>query len=933
MSLRSLTPFAFLVALLAGIVQATPITIENFSFELPGTGKQTGFANVPGWNTDSAPADSGVETGYTPTDGTYTAFLRGDPADPALWQLTDHRIVRGDVFELKVDARNTYQATTLRMTIYYDVDGARVVAATQNVTVTDTMAEFTLSFDSTTVPASAGHFVGVEFANVTGAGTWLGLDRVRLDLVAQGSAGGSLMPSPADGATDVPWDAVLAWEPGPWANAHNVYLGLSFDDVDNATVASPLGVLVSQGQDANSFHTTRLELGRTYFWRVDEVNAPPTSTVFKGSVWSFTVEPKSYPLAGSHITATASSSSSAGMGPEKTIDGSGLDATDGHSVDAMTMWLSAKGAAEPAWIQYRFDKLYSVDQLLIWNSNQTMESYVGFGIREMTVEYSLDGAAWTTLGDFEVTQAPGADGYQADTVIEFGAIAARYVRLTAKSNWGGLLPQYGLSEVRFYTTPMAAREPSPASGATGVAPQATLSWRGGRQAVSHEVYLSTDKQAVIDGAAPKSVVSNASFNAAVSLGATYYWKVVEVNNAAVPAAWEGEVWSFSTVDSIVVDDFESYTDDEGNRIYEFWVDGYDDPANGSLVGYDAAPFAEQTTVHGGAQSMPLAFDNANGATTSEATLTFDGAQDWTKAAVTTLSISFYGAAGNPTNMPLWVKVTDQSNKSAKVVFEGDPTSLAEPAWTQWNIPLSSLTGVSLARVKSMTIGLGGGTGAGLLFIDDIRLYPAREPVVETPATLVGYWKLDNNAQDSSGNANHGTLVGGPTWAAAGRIGAALSLDGVDDYVNCGNGASLNITDQVTLAAWIKPTDAANSEHNPFVVKGDTSYALKHNTGNTIEFFIYDGTWYAANSPVLTTDFNNEWHHVAGTYDGVQLKVYVDGAVVGSNLHTGVIASAAYDVNIGRDAQNTTRLYHGLIDEVRIYRGALSKSEIAKLANP
>jgi hypothetical protein len=56
-------------------------------------------------------------------------------------------------------------------------------------------------------------------------------------------------------------------------------------------------------------------------------------------------------------------------------------------------------------------------------------------------------------------------------------------------------------------------------------------------------------------------------------------------------------------------------------------------------------------------------------------------------------------------------------------------------------------------------------------------------------------------------------------------------------------------------------------------------------------------------------------------------------VVGSNLHTGVIASAAYDVNIGRDAQNTTRLYHGLIDEVRIYRGALPKSEIAKLANP
>jgi len=929
----SLIPLTLLAVLFAGVAQAVPITIENFSFEQPGTGKLVGFANVPGWNTDTAPADSGVETGYTPTEGTYTAFLRGDPADPALWQLTDHTIVYGDVFELKVDGRLTYLATTLRMTLYYDLDGVRTVAATQDVTVTSTMTEFTLVFDTKTLAVAAGHKIGVQFANVTGAGTWLGIDNVRLELVKAGSAGGPLSPIPADEAADVPQNVVLGWTPGPWANTHDVYLGLSRDDVTNATVDAPLDTLVSQGQDANSFDAGRLELGRTYFWRVDEINAPPTSTVFKGNVWSFTVEPKSYPLAGSHITATASSKSSAGMGPEKTIDGSGLNAADEHSVDAMTMWLSAKGDAQPTWIQYEFDKLYSVDQLLIWNSNQTMEAFVGFGIKEMTVEYSLDGAAWTTLGDFEVAQAPGADTYKADTVIEFGAVAARYVRLTAKSNWGGLVPQYGLSEVRFFTVPMAAREPSPADGATGAAPEATLSWRAGRQAASHEVYLSTDKQAVIDGTAPKSVVSGASFDAAYSLGATYYWKVVEVNDAETPATWESEVWSFTTVDSVVVDDFESYTDIEGSRIYEAWIDGYEDPANGSLVGYAQAPFAEQTIVHGGKQSMPLAFDNTNGVTSSKATLTFEESQIWTKAGVKVLSISFYGAAANPTNMPLWVEVADQTGKTAKIVFDGDSAALAEPAWTQWDIPLTSFGHVSLARMKSITIGLGDGTGAGQLFIDDIRLYPDREPVVETPATLVGYWKLDNNAQDSSGNGNDGTLVGGPTWAAAGRIGAALSLDGVDDYVNCGNGASLDITDRVTLAAWVKTGDAANGEHNPYVVKGDTSYALKHNTGNTIEFFIYDGTWYAANSAVVTTDFNNEWHHVAGTYDGVQLKVYVDGVVVGSNLHTGVIASAAYEVNIGRDAQNATRLYKGLIDDVRIYHGVLPKSEIVKLSKP
>ena len=145
--------------------------------------------------------------------------------------------------------------------------------------------------------------------------------------------------------------------------------------------------------------------------------------------------------------------------------------------------------------------------------------------------------------------------------------------------------------------------------------------------------------------------------------------------------------------------------------------------------------------------------------------------------------------------------------------------------------------------------------------------------------------------------------------------------------------SLDITDTVTLSAWINPSDAANSEHNPFVAKGDVSYALKHNVGNTIEFFVYDGAWYAINSEVVTADFNGTWHHVAGTYDGTQLKLYVDGVMVASRLYTGDIDSTTYEVNIGRDSQNTDRFYQGLIDDVRIYHGALSKSEILELATP
>ena len=87
-----------------------------------------------------------------------------------------------------------------------------------------------------------------------------------------------------------------------------------------------------------------LEFGQTYYWRVDEVNAAPIPRSFKGAVWSFTVEPYAYPIA--KVTATASSSHNADMGPEKTIDGSGLDADDLHGTTDATMWLSnGNGAA------------------------------------------------------------------------------------------------------------------------------------------------------------------------------------------------------------------------------------------------------------------------------------------------------------------------------------------------------------------------------------------------------------------------------------------------------------------------------------------------------------------------------------------------------------------------------------------------------------
>jgi len=200
--------------------------------------------------------------------------------------------------------------------------------------------------------------------------------------------------------------------------------------------------------------------------------------------------------------------------------------------------------------------------------------------------------------------------------------------------------------------------------------------------------------------------------------------------------------------------------------------------------------------------------------------------------------------------------------------------------------------------------------------------------------LAGWWKLDDGAgttaRDSSNYGNHGTLMNGPQWVA-GTINGALQFDGTDDYVDCGNGASLNVTDEITIAVWVKTNDAGNGEHNPYVAKGDQSYAMKHHPSNSIEYFIYDGGWFVARYAV-DNSFNGVWHHLTGTYDGTDLKLYIDGTLETTTPHIGSIASSTYNVNLARNTQVTSRFYNGALDDVRIYNRALSDAQVQDLFN-
>jgi hypothetical protein len=125
---------------------------------------------------------------------------------------------------------------------------------------------------------------------------------------------------------------------------------------------------------------------------------------------------------------------------------------------------------------------------------------------------------------------------------------------------------------------------------------------------------------------------------------TYYWRIDEVNDVHPDSPWIGDVWNFTTADFLIVDDMERYTDDDaaGETIWQNWIDGFGVPDNGAQVGYLFPPYAEQTIVHGGAQSMPLLYNNIDGVTNSEVVLSLTWPRDWTEEGVANVSLWFRG---------------------------------------------------------------------------------------------------------------------------------------------------------------------------------------------------------------------------------------------------------------------------------------------------
>jgi hypothetical protein len=477
--------------------------------------------------------------------------------------------------------------------------------------------------------------------------------------------------------------------------------------------------------------------------------------------------------------------------------------------------------------------------------------------------------------------------------------------------------------------PEQAASPIPANNTTGLNVTDFLSWTAGNNATSHNIYFGTVSPGTFQGNQTRT-----TYDPGIMTGdTTYYWRIDEVGNGGTTI---GTVWNFTTAVALEL---------ASNPA----------PANGAT---NVNPTAILSwTAGSNAVSHNVYFSNTSPST-------FQGNQ---------IGTTF--TPGNMSNNTTYYWRIDEISSSGTTTTGtawSFTTGVLMPPSTATNpIPANGATGVSTTTSLSWTAGTNaashniyfGNTSPGTFQcnqtantfvpgtlapnttyywrIEEVNGYWAvggpvwsfttpLDPNNAADADLVGYWKLNQNGggicYDETANNNDGTINGSPTWTT-GYEGSVINFDGVDDYVDCGSGNSLNITGPITVVGWFK---YSSSTYDTTGIEKTQAYRLVV-TSNKLSFQICDSgnVWHNATSSSTYND--NTWHHVAGTYDGTAQKLYVDGFEVASLSWNGSIKSTTTTFEIGR-RDDMARYYKGLLDEVRVYKRTLSQSEILAIKN-
>jgi hypothetical protein len=731
--------------------------------------------------------------------------------------------------------------------------------------------------------------------------------------------------TPIPGSTLTLADAkALGWRAGENAAKHDIYFGTSESDVNDADKTDTIGIYRGRQDVVFYTPTETLELGKTYYWRIDEVEADNT-TIHKGNIWSFTIldhiiidnfeeyntdenqiwfawhdglgygDPAAPPFFAGNGTGAAIGDETTNSFTEETIVHSGRQSMP-YLYNNNKQGYSNYSEATKTLTKGRDWTEQGVKALALWFRGYP--PYLGSFIEAPAGTYTITGEGADIEGTsdqfhFAWQQLDGA-----------GSIVAKVQSVQDTDPWA----KAGVM-IRDTLDPNSAYAMIAVTPGNGV-------WFGRRTAAA--TATSNDTQA--------------------DLTAPIWLKLERTSGGLMRASYSTNAFTWTSLGMSIAINMNK-------------------------------PMYIGLAVTSHSPGIPCQAVISN--------VTSDGTGQWTDQDI--------GLTSNQAER-MYVAIANNNGTTGTVLYD-DPNATLIYTWTEWNIDLKDFSdqGVNLTDVNSITIGIGDPSsslpgGSGKIYIDDIQLYQPRyipdkfQPLVTdftddgtvdikdlqimfndwlqsdytisatTPQPPISWWKLDNNASDSAG-AITGTARGNPTYVA-GNSGQAIDLDG-NDYVDLGNPPSLDFsTGDWTISAWIKTTQFGTDDTDKGTIYangGDETDGIRYTlavneiTSGLITLTTDDNVTKAqATGQTIVSD--DLWHHVAGIRKGTQLLVFVDGALDGTGtVPTGYDLSGttqhnAYIGVITDNRDGTLEKYFvGSLDDVQIYDYALSDTDILSVA--
>ena len=734
-------------------------------------------------------------------------------------------------------------------------------------------------------------------------------------------------PRPQNGAVDILKDVVLEWSAGDYVQStsgHKLYFSESFADVNSRSV-TPV-VLHSTSYDAGANET--LELGKVYYWAVDEVNG---ATTWAGPVWSFAMD---------------------------------------------------RGVAKNPSPAHGSDEVPKTDAILSWTPGIEAATTGGHDVYFDTSSTAVNDAD-TSSDEFQGNQDDSnwpTNNY-ASSLDLIRTYYWRIDEINGSNLWKG--------DVWSFEVEGRAKNPIPADGAGDQAFLGLeLSWEAGVDALTHDVYFGTDATAVADANTNSPEykmtlpVGNESYTVPGELivGGRYYWRIDE-NSPSVTA--KGHVWSFKVGDFLVVDNFESYANN--GELYEVWDDYWVNGSGGDIFLEKDVNIVRDPGLN--PQAVLCWYTNSDkdeGSYFDVQDMTeVEIGSDWTVGGVKALQLQMRGDAAtvlNETGGGLdytegwpWVELEDTSSNSGYVLYPAETiTDILSPSWHEWNIDLAifDACGVDLTAIDRFTIGIGGAKAdqrqanknTNQMWFDDIRLYPprCRPEVSEQTGDFTGdcsvmYEDLDVMVTDwllTDGNTptenQPAALTGFPDetshWVT-GYIGGAIEVN--EGYNIDVNDPRLFGLESMSITAWIKQPASADNEWVGIVCSREQPCG---GTGEATEIGIYGTDWggpgglgydWSCLSGAWQWDAeldvpDDTWTFIAMSVDPTGCTLYMRPN--GEALQEGVRNWTAHPPQqnfansfmIGRSNADGG-YFVGAIDDVRIYTYDLNSVDVNNLA--